>query len=115
MQIFPIFAPSLNQFIRVMQTITENTPIAIMTAGQLRDFLGLSVPKKEQPQEQPQQQGKRLVYGLAGIQQLFNVSHVTAQRYKDSFLAPAISQQGRKIVVDADEAIRLFKEWEGNK
>ncbi len=115
MQIFPIFAPSLNQFIRVMQTITENTPIAIMTAGQLRDFLGLSEPKKEQPQEQPQQQGKRLVYGLAGIQQLFNVSHVTAQRYKDSFLAPAISQQGRKIVVDADEAIRLFKEWEGNK
>lgn len=48
------------------------------------------------------------VYGLRGIQQLFGVSHKTAQEYKDTFLRPAIMQNGRKIVVDADLAMELF-------
>lgn len=93
-----------------MQTITENTPVAMLTAGQLRDFLGLSEPRRTQQPVQQEQQGKRLVYGLAGIQELFNVSHLTAQRYKNTFLAGAVSQQGRKIVVDAEKALQLFSE-----
>ncbi len=48
------------------------------------------------------------VYGLRGIQQLFGVSHKTAQEYKDTFLRPAVMQNGRKIVVDADYALELF-------
>ena len=48
------------------------------------------------------------VYGLRGIQQLFGVSHKTAQEYKDTFLCPAVMQNGRKIVVDADLAMELF-------
>ena len=48
------------------------------------------------------------VYGLRGIQQLFGVSHKTAQEYKDTFLRPAVMQNGRKIVVDADLAMELF-------
>ena len=47
-------------------------------------------------------------YGLRGIQQLFGVSHKTAQEYKDTFLRPAVMQNGRKIVVDADLAMELF-------
>ena len=50
------------------------------------------------------------VYGLRGIQQLFGVSHKTAQEYKDTFLRPAVMQNGRKIVVDADYAMELFNE-----
>lgn len=50
------------------------------------------------------------VYGLRGIQQLFGVSHKTAQEYKDTFLRPAVMQNGRKIVVDADYALELFNE-----
>lgn len=50
------------------------------------------------------------VYGLRGIQQLFGVSHKTAQEYKDTFLRPAVMQNGRKIVVDADLAMELFNE-----
>lgn len=52
----------------------------------------------------------RLVYGLHGIETLFGVSHKTAQMYKDTFLAPAVKQNGRKIVVDADYAMELFNE-----
>ena len=48
------------------------------------------------------------VYGLKGIEQLFNCSTTTAWRIKNSeWIKPAISQVGRKIVVDADLALEL--------
>lgn len=53
---------------------------------------------------------KRLLYGIRGIEQFFHVSHRTAQEYKNTFLKPAVSQNGRKIVVDADLAMKLFDE-----
>ena len=52
----------------------------------------------------------RLVYGLRGIQELFHCSHKQAQYYKDMVIAEAVSQNGRKIVVDADRALQLFNE-----
>ena len=52
----------------------------------------------------------RLVYGLRGIRELFGVSHLTAQRYKDGIIKEAVRQNGRKIVVDADLALKLFDE-----
>lgn len=54
--------------------------------------------------------GKRYVYGIKGIQELFNVSHLTAQRYKDGIINGAVFQSGRKIVVDVDKALELFNE-----
>lgn len=62
-------------------------------------------PKPENKNE------RHYVYGLRGIRELFNVSHVTAQRLKDSILKPAVNQCGKKIIVDADYAMELF----GNK
>ena len=50
----------------------------------------------------------RQVYGLKGIEDLFHVSHKTAQKYKDGFLKPAVKQNGRKIITDADYAMELF-------
>lgn len=89
-------------------TITKETPIAMLTVGQLQEILGLSekhlvIPKSEVNNE------RRYTYGLRGISQLFNVSHVTAQRYKDTIIADACFQQGRKIVVDVDKAMELFQ------
>lgn len=52
----------------------------------------------------------RLVYGLKGIRDLFGVSHLTAQRYKDGIIKEAVRQHGRKIVVDADYALELFNQ-----
>ncbi len=51
---------------------------------------------------------REYVYGLKGIRDLFGVCHATAQRYKDTFLRPAIQQQGRKITVDVLMARDLF-------
>jgi hypothetical protein len=50
------------------------------------------------------------VYGIRGIEKLFGVSHKTAQYYKDHVINEAVMQNGRKIVVDADQALQLFNE-----
>lgn len=61
--------------------------------------------------------GKRYVYGLKGIEELFNVSHATAQKFKDGILKDAVYQSGRTIVVDADKALELFniRNWQKNR
>lgn len=48
------------------------------------------------------------VFGLRGIANLFGCSIVTALKYKNTFLAPAVRQIGRKIVTDTAKAQQLF-------
>jgi hypothetical protein len=86
--------------------ITNETPIAFLTVGQLLELLNSE--KKHETVLIPEK-SKRLVYGLRGIRNLFGVSHVTAYRYKETIIKEAVSQYGRKIIVDADKAIELFK------
>ena len=51
---------------------------------------------------------KRYVYGLAGISRLFGCSLPTANRIKQSGkINRAITQVGRKIIVDAELALEL--------
>lgn len=92
--------------------ITDKTPIAMLTVGQLKEILANSSksPKTEVAQEEESATEKNYVYGIAGIQKLFSVSHVTAQRYKETIIADAVNQRGRKIVTDADLAMKLFNE-----
>lgn len=52
----------------------------------------------------------RLVYGLRGIQDLFGCSHKTAQHIKDHVIREAVIQNGRKIVIDANLAMKLFNQ-----
>ena len=86
--------------------------VIIMTPAELKEFANNIIREatcnKGSVTSEPTP-AKRFVYGLRGIRDLFNVSHPTAQRYKNTFLAPAIMQRGRKIVVDADMAIQLYK------
>lgn len=93
-------------------TITKDTPIAMLTVGQLQEVLGLS---QTQLPELVADHPKKYVYGLAGIRKLFNVSHATAQRYKDTIIAEAVKQQGRIIVTDVDKAMELFQQRDGGK
>lgn len=86
--------------------------IAVMTPEQLREFAAEAARAalaagNAQP-KQKTEPGKHYVYGLRGICELFNVSHVTAQKYKNTFLAPAVMQRGRKIIVDAAKAMELY-------
>lgn len=91
--------------------INENQ-IVVLTSGRLKDFaaeiirqLGVRPAEESAPTQK-----KEYVYGLRGIRQLFGVSHCTAQQYKNTFLQPAISQRGRKIIVDVNMARNLFAE-----
>lgn len=46
--------------------------------------------------------------GLSAIEEIFQVSTRTAWKWKNSWLSPAISQQGKTIVVNTAKAIELF-------
>ena len=87
--------------------INCNTPLSFLTVG---EFLKLMNGVK-QPEPVAVSNEKKLVYGLRGIRNLFNVSHATAYRYKQTIIKDAVSQQGRKIIVDADKAIMLFRNY----
>ena len=90
--------------------ITGETPIAALTVSQFVELIGKG-KTPEPASTNPVDYTQGYVYGLKGIRQLFGVSHTTAQRYKDSFLKPAVKQNGRKIVVDKAKAIELFDQY----
>ena len=96
-----------------MQTLSENTPLSQLTVGQFRDLVrgefGRLIPPATGPDVDSRPSG-RLVFGLRGVQSLFNCSHKQAQYYKDHIIKEAVMQNGRKIVVDADYALQLFNE-----
>lgn len=89
--------------------IDDTTPIAALTVG---DFKELMHTLREQPRETPRPETRhhRYVYGLQGIRDIFGCSHATAQRYKDTIIRDAVIQNGRKIVVDVEHALQLFKQ-----
>jgi len=94
------------------QIINESTPLSFLTVGQ---FLELLNSEKQPAPDNVQDKEKRLVYGLSGIRKLFNVSHATAYRYKETIIKDAVSQRGRKIVIDADKALELFNAKAGGR
>lgn len=88
------------------QNVTNDTPIAMLTVGQLKEVLGTTTVTQTPSEEQKVE--KRYVYGIRGIAHLFNCSMPTANRIKASGkIDGAITQIGRKIIVDADMALEL--------
>lgn len=84
--------------------ITNETPIAMLTVGQLKEILFGSDFK-----EFTKDKSKKYAYGIAGIQSIFNCSRATANRIKSSGkIDAAINQVGRKIIIDVDFALQLF-------
>lgn len=88
----------------MLKTFSEETPLAMLTIGQLREILA----DIQKPAPEAATTAANYVYGLQGIQGLFNVSKKTAQRYKDGILRDAVMQSGRKLVIDVDKAMALF-------
>jgi catalase len=101
--------------VKAIINITDDTPIVMLTVGQLREIL---IPKalydliEKQQKIEKERIPKRYVHGVSGIKQLFNCSYPTAHKLKETILKPAVKQQGRVIVVDADLAMKLFQEHE---
>ena len=84
-------------------------PIAMMTGEELCFLITKSVESTEvvTPQVAP----KGNYYGIEGIARVFGCSVPTANRIKKSgIIDKAITQIGRKIVVDADLALSLANE-----
>lgn len=96
------------------EEITDNTPISELTTGQLRAFLKEQAAPTTEAKPAPAP-APRLVYGLKGIMDLFQVSNMTAQRYKKGIIKAAVYQYGRKIVTDADHALQLYREAKGKE
>ena len=83
------------------------TKLSELTVADLKDLLNEIQSGNIQRAAKPT---GRLVYGLDGIRELFHCSHKQAQFYKDNVIKDAVSQNGRKIVVDVDKALELFNE-----
>ena len=83
-------------------------PIAMMTGEELCFLITKSVESTEAAT--PQVASKGNYYGIEGIARVFGCSVPTANRIK---IDKAITQIGRKIVVDADLALSLAKESGG--
>ena len=88
------------------------------------EFPILTKPVVEKAPEQVPEPGKqkdgptftgRLLYGIKGIEDHFDVCHKTAWEWKESWLKPAVKQRGRKIVVDVEYAMKLFSMKETKK
>lgn len=87
-------------------------PIAMMTGEELCFLITKSVITAES--SSPQTTSKGNYYGIEGIARVFGCSVPTANRIKKSgIIDKAITQIGRKIVVDADLALSLAKEAGG--
>ena len=54
-------------------------------------------------------ENEKFVYGLAGIMDLFKCSKSKAIKLKKTTIAPAIYQDGRKIMTDWRQALELVK------
>ena len=94
---------------------SEKSLVFVLPASEVSALFGVDLNSlslhdahRSETKESVPSSGKRYVYGLKGIQELFNVSHGTAQKYKDGIIKDAVFQSGRKIVVDADKAMELF-------
>lgn len=92
------------------------TPICKMDGEELA-FLITSITSGAQSQlpiNQPKTE-EHIVYGIAGIAQIFGCSIPTASRIKKSgIINDAVTQVGRKIVVNADKALELAKQNKSN-
>lgn len=108
----------LNQKSRIMQNLQEllSKPVWQMTG---EEFIMLSRHASGQTEAQPQpvtDTSRKYVYGIPGIARLFGCSLPTANRIKKSGkIDKAITQIGRKIIVDAELALELAGKKTGGR
>ncbi len=95
----------------------SDNQIVVITGAQLKEFASDvarqvldGIGSSASAPAAPEADADRYVYGLRGISGLFNVSLTTAQRYKNTFLQPAVEQRGRVFRVNVGVAQRLFNE-----
>lgn len=87
----------------------------MLTVAQFQTLVASCLAENHEQAEMPPIPIKRYVYGLKGICDLFGCAHSTAQHLKNNVIAEAVSQNGRKIMVDVELALKLFQENKAQK
>lgn len=97
----------------VSELLQSNANIMLsIKADDLKQVIDTAVEKALQAsREVARKDLPPFVNGLKGIRELFGVSHVTAQKYKNTWLAPAVTQQGKILLTDTEMALKLFAEY----
>lgn len=90
--------------------MNENTRLIDLTVGQLQDLIYETVNRSiAKVNTNITSNEKKLVYGIDGIAELFGCSRTKANEIKQSgMIDKAVIQIGRKIVVDAELALKLI-------
>jgi len=106
------FVPETKNNKTMTTSLDAARPLGSMTIGEFLEMFDehLHTTNLQTAHVQTGATPKHLVYGLRGIQELLGCSHKSAQYYKDHVIREAVSQNGRKIVVDADQALKLFNQ-----
>ena len=90
----PLFKLTVGEFLEVLNAYTEKDMPTETSHGSEQVVVG--------------NDDRKYVYGIDGIARLFGCSKPTANRIKKSGrIDGAITQIGRKIIVDAEKAIQL--------
>ena len=93
----------------------SNEPTVLIPIREYDRLRGLESTSKKKPEETTNLR-KTYVYGLEGMKSLFNCSIATANRIKASGkIDEAITQIGRKIIIDADLAMELAGQKNGGR
>ena len=91
--------------------MNNTKPVGALTVQELLDILQPIINSSQTTiQTEKAEKTKRCVYGLKGLAELLHCSIATANRIKqEGCIDKAVSQVGRKIVIDADLALELIK------
>lgn len=89
----------------IRRRITENTPVVMLTVGQLAEYF------KGRPGTAAGPDQRKYIYGLRGIRNRYGVGTNTACSWASGLLAPAVIREGRKIIVDTEKADRILEQW----
>lgn len=97
---------SSNQHKSIMKhTFDPTLRLADLTIGQ---FLQIVNDHNAIPQPSAIDPTRRYIYGMEAIAEEFGVSTRTLAKYKKTWLAPAIHQNGRNVQCDAELGHKLF-------
>ena len=95
----------------LQMTGEEFLKLSNMVAQQAAQLSPLPQPAATDSTSSNRYDEQEYVFGLRGIGQLFGVAKTTAQYYKNTFLKPAIIQNGQRIVINRHIALQLYAEY----
>ncbi len=86
-----------------------DTPIWQLSVRELLEIIDNSTLLK-MPNEEIKKDAPNYVYGISGLAKLLGCSKGHASKLKaEGLFDEAIIQNGRKIIIDSDKALELFK------